>query len=119
MKLEDLTFGSYREIEPKIVEVIINEGVELDDKMIKQAETALLDTFGQTPYALLVSRIYPYSHSMGSLTKVPKMANLAAIAIVVYSELSKHTARIHKIYQENVRVFDNKEDALIWLKERV
>jgi hypothetical protein len=116
MKLDELPFGTYREIEANIVEIIINEGVELTHEMIEQAEEALLEKYGSDSYGLLVNRINPYSHTVGSMKKVAKMRNLAALAIVVYSDLSKHAAAIHKLYQKNLRVFKNKEEALAWLR---
>jgi len=41
MGLEDLEFGTFREIGPNILEIIINKGVELDLAKIKKIEEAL------------------------------------------------------------------------------
>lgn len=116
MTLDKLTFGTYIEIEANIVEVIINEGVELTKKMIQQAEEALLEKYGSDSYALLVNRVNPYSHTVGSMQQVAKMKNLAAIAILVYSDSAKHAASIHELFQKNIRVFENREESIAWLK---
>jgi hypothetical protein len=116
MTLDELTFGTYKEIEANIVEVIINEGVELTKKMIQQAEKALLEKYGSDSYALLVNRVHSYSHTVGSMQQVAKMKNLAAIAILVYSDSSKQAATIHELFQKNIHVFENREESITWLK---
>lgn len=118
MKLDDLTFGTFREIEPNIIEIIINEGVELSRQHIERIEERLLEKYGGM-YALLINRVNSYSHTLDSMQKVAKLRNLTALAIVVYSEVSVHAARIHHLYQDNVQVFEDKESATAWLRDSI
>lgn len=116
MKLDQLEFGSFWEIEPKILEIIINEGVELRREHIERIEEGVLEKFSDK-YALLINRVNSYSHTHDSMLRVAKMKNLTALAIVVYSDKAQHAAMVHRIYQDNIRVFDDKEEALSWLRE--
>jgi hypothetical protein len=117
MILDELTFGIFREIEPGIIEIIINEGIELGAKHIEKTEAGLLEQYKSASYALLINRVNQYSHTFESIQKVAKLKNLAALAIVVYSDISKHAAKIHLMYQDNLRVFDDRQKAIAWLRD--
>lgn len=115
MILDELTFGIFREIEPGIMEIIIDEGIELGLTHIEKIEAGLLEKYSNA-YALLINRLNSYSHTLESMQKVAKLQNLAAIAIVVYSDTSKHTANIHHLYQNNLQVFEERDRAIVWLR---
>jgi hypothetical protein len=53
------------------------------------------------------------------MQKVSKMRNLAALAIVVYSDVSEHAAILHRLYQDNIQVFEDKDKATAWLDQRL
>ena len=115
MKLEDLEFGDLKEIEPQIVEVIINEGIVLDGEKIERIEERLLEKYSNR-YALLVNRKNHYSHTHESMMRVARLRNLAGIAILVYEDFAKQVALIHELYQRNVEVFDDRGKAITWLR---
>jgi hypothetical protein len=115
MKLEDLDFGDFKEIEPQIVEVIINEGVVLDGDKIQRVEEGFLEKYSNR-YALLVNRINRYSHTHESMMRVSRLKNLAGMAILVYEDFAKQVALIHELYQQNVSVFDDRGKAIAWLR---
>ncbi|MDX1296071.1 MAG: STAS/SEC14 domain-containing protein [Sulfurimonadaceae bacterium] len=119
MKLSDLDFGVYKEISPQIVEVVIDEGMELTEKMQGQAEKALNDTYQEKPYGLLINRVNPYTHSYGSIRKVARFNNLTALAIVVYSSSAEVIAQVHTYFQKNVKIFSDREEALSWLEMKL
>ena len=118
MKLEDLEFGDFKEIEPRIVEIIINEGAVLDADKIQMIEDRLLEKYSDR-YALLVNRINHYPHTHESMMKVSRLRNLTGIAILVYEEFAKQVAAIHELYQRNVAVFNDREKAVTWLRNLV
>jgi len=115
MKLEDLEFGDLKEIEPQIVEVIINEGIVLDGDKIQRIEERLLEKYSNR-YALLVNRKNHYSHTHESMMRVSRLRNLAGIAILVYEDFAKQVALIHELYQRNIEVFDDRGKAITWLR---
>ena len=48
--------------------------------------------------------------------KVSRLRNLAGIAILVYEDFAKQVAAIHELYQRNVKIFDDREKAIEWLR---
>ena len=118
MILNNLTFGTFQEIEPNIVEIIVDEGIELSSRHIEQIETGLLEKYDNS-YALLINRLNSYSHTHASMQKVARLKRLVAIAIVVYSDMSEQVAKIHQILQDNVRIYQDRDSAIVWLKETI
>ena len=118
MKLEDLEFGDFKDIEPRIVEIIIHEGVVLDGEKIQSIEEGLLEKYSDR-YALLVNRINHYSHTHESMMRVSRLRNLAGIAILVYEDFARQVAAIHELYQRNIGVFDDRGKAITWLRSQL
>jgi protein-tyrosine-phosphatase len=118
MILNNLSFGTFQEIEPNIVEIIVDEGIELSDRHIEQIETGLLEKYDNS-YALLINRLNSYSHTHASMQKVARLKRLVAIAIVVYSDISEQVAKIHQVLQDNVRIYQDRDSAIVWLKETI
>ncbi len=115
MILDELTFGTFEEIEPGITEIMIDEGIELTSEHIDQIEAGLLERYSGK-YSLLVNRKNSYSHTHGSMQKVSALRNLSAIAILIYQDSMMEPANIHQFYQSNIEVFENRADAIEWLK---
>jgi hypothetical protein len=118
MILDDLTFGTFREVEPNIMEIVIHEGVELRRSHIAQIERGLVGKYS-SPYACLVNRVNSYSHTHASMERVAKMQDLNRLAILVYSSVAKHAAEVHKLFQENLQVFDDRDEAIRWLRDSI
>ncbi len=117
MLLDTLSFGTFQEAAPNIIEVIIHEDETLDEEMIALIEKGALEKYSE-PYCLLVNRVHNYHHTPGSMARVAQMKNLVAIAIVVYSKTGETFAKLHQMHQDNVMIFDNRDNALQWLKEK-
>jgi hypothetical protein len=118
MLLDSLEFGTFQEIEPNIMEIIIHEGVELRESHIDLIEKGLVERYG-CPYALLINRVNSYSHTHASMQRVAQLQNMTRLAILVHGTVAKHAADVHKLYQENLKVFDDREKAIIWLRESI
>jgi hypothetical protein len=118
MILDDLTFATFREVEPNIMEVIIHEGVELRSTHIDRIEKGLLEIY-DLPYACLVNRVNSYAHTLSSMQRVARMRNMTRLAILVYSRVAHHAARIHQLYQDNLQVFDDRDEAIRWLRDSI
>jgi hypothetical protein len=80
---------------------------------VEETHKALYEKYN-APYALLINRMNAYSHTRDSLTAIPEQEHAIAFAIVVYSKASRITAKMHTLFQNNVRIFDNKPDAIRW-----
>lgn len=118
MKFDDLSFGTFQEIEPNIMEIIINEGEVFDEEKIALIEEAFLEKYSE-PYCVLVNRINTYHHTEGSMARVAKFKNAVAFAIVVYNVTGETFAKMHKHFQDNIEVFQEKEKAVEWLRGKL
>lgn len=118
MILDELTFGTFQEIEPNILEVIINEGIELRRSHIQQIEKAMLEKYS-CPFAALINRVHSYSHTHASMERIAKIQNVTRFAILIHSSVAEHAAKVHQLYQGNLQVFDDREKAIAWLRESI
>ena len=118
MKLDDLSFGTFTEIEPNIMEIIINEDEMFDEDKVALIEEGCLEKYSG-PYCLLVNRKNTYHHTEGSMARVAQFKNAVAFGIVVYNVTSETFAKMHKKFQDNIEVFQDKEKALEWLREKI
>ena len=53
------------------------------------------------------------------MARVAKYKNATAFAIVVYNVTGETFAKMHKHFQDNIEVFQEKEKALEWLREKL
>jgi len=118
MLLDTLSFGTFNEVEPNIMEIIINEGEVFDEEKIALIEEALLEKYSG-PFCVLVNRLHPYHHTEGSMARVAKFKNAIAFAIVIYNVTGETFAKMHKHFQENIEVFQDKEKAVEWLRGKL
>ncbi len=118
MKLDDLSFGTFREIASNIIEIVIHEDETMDEKSIVLIEEGVLEKYSG-PYCLLVNRKNTYHHTPGSMARVAQMKNCIAFAIVVHNVTGATFAKMHQHYQDNIKVFKDKMKAEEWLKEKL
>ena len=115
MILDELSYATVKEIEPKIVEVIAHKGVEITKEDMDLMEKGFLEKYGER-YCELVNRINEYSHTHASMEIATNLKNCAAVAILVHSKNSKAIADLHTVYSDNVQVFMDRDEALVWLR---
>jgi hypothetical protein len=97
---------------------VANEGVEIDLAKVQMIERGL-DELYHEPYCLLVNRLNSYSHTHDSMEALASFTRLAGLAILVYSDSSRKSAEVHRLYQGNVGVFHTEREALAWLRGKL
>jgi hypothetical protein len=115
MLIDEIAYSTFHEISPNIMEIIVHEGEEITGERVIETHKAVYEKFN-APYALLINRINTYSHTRDSLLRISEEKNVIAFAIIVYSKTSRITAKIHTLFQDNVRIFDSKPSAIKWLR---
>lgn len=118
MLLDTLSFGTFQEAAPNIIEIIIHEDETMDEEAIALIEKGVLEKYSEQ-YCLLVNREHTYHHTPGSMVRIAQMKNLIAIAIVVHSKTAETFAKLHQRHQDNVMIFENRDNALQWLTEKL
>jgi len=100
----------------------IDEGVNLDASMAQQLADLTEKKIGNRPFALLSNRIHSYSLSFDAMTTLANLPNLAALAIVIYSEKSQLLVETQNFFistmkKRPVKIFSNMDIAIAWLQE--
>jgi len=118
MALHKLPFGNIDIIREDIAEVVIYDGIELDEEMVEQYHSFLLQHL-QAPFSLLINRINGYSYTFNALLKLDTLVEINALAVVTYSQDSKATEQLLASYPRhvewNMSIFSNRDLALNWL----
>lgn len=116
MILDLIPFGSFKEIEPNILEMTINDGVDLDRSKLSVVATGLCEKY-RGPYAILANRHNCYFHTDGSLEIYNNLSNMKGIAHLVHEDSSQKDSGACEVGDDPPRIFHNRADAILWLKE--
>lgn len=118
MKSYDLSFGKIIPISDKIAEVIVDDGIEMDEAMIDEYHDCLISNF-RSPFSVLINKINRYTYTFPAQQKLAAIEQMNAIAIVAYTPSTEHASEAVAIVPRSVewkyRIFEDRESALQWL----
>ena len=121
MELYELSFVKLIKIRDDLVEVIVNDGIEYDEKMLGVYHGWLLKNMAHPCY-VMVNKINDYTYTFDVQRAIGGLSEIGAIAQVVYSRGSEiameSLLEISEKMPEKTRIFYNRDDALAWLDER-
>ena len=120
MNVYELPFSTIILLSDSIAEVIINEGVELDEKMVDQYHEFLLSHL-ITPFSLLINKVNSYSYNFGAQVNLATLKEINAMAVVTYNRAAEIATNnlatsVPRDVEWNLKVFSNRENALTWLQ---
>ncbi|TNF35491.1 MAG: hypothetical protein EP315_05765 [Gammaproteobacteria bacterium] len=115
-----LEFGNIIILQPDIAEVIIKEGIEMDEAMVDTYHQFLLNKLS-APFSLLVNKIHRYTYSFHAQLKLATIPEIHSMAVVTYSHISEvATQSLYSLPRNtpwNLRTFASRDEALQWLKQ--
>jgi len=118
MDLHELSFAKIIILRNDIAEVIVNDEVEMDLKMVDEYHNFLLSHL-QPPFSLLINKLNSYSYSFDAQEKLANLNEINAMAVVVYKNITKEsTEALVDLKTDgiwNLKIFPNRDDALNWL----
>ncbi|RCW90012.1 DUF7793 family protein [Winogradskyella arenosi] len=121
MKTYKLSFGEISILNPKLAEVIINEGVIMDVDIVVDYHKFLMDHL-EAPFTLLVNKKHSYTYTFEAQKNIVNHDVTKAIAVVnrVYaSKLATDVLiNINRESKWNIKTFREREEALKWLEEQ-
>ena len=117
MILDYLNFGTFKEIEPNIMEMIIDDGVELDRAKLTIVAAGFYEKFQKNSFAILANRQNVYFHINSSMDVYANLKNLKGMANLTYFEESDAEESPAKSLAGLARNFQHREEAISWLKE--
>lgn len=122
METTAMGFGVIQYLDNKIAEVIIDEGVEMNDAMV-DAYHAHLDDHYSGPFALLVNKKNNYTYTFSAQQQLANLPNIRAMAVVVYRRSTEIATRallnVKRDHAWNLKTFYDRDEALAWLKSEL
>lgn len=118
IKSYELSFAKIIILREDIAEVIVNESVEIDVEMVEQFHHFLITRL-TPPFSVIINKLNPYSYSFSAQQTLGSLHELRAIAIIVYSNISKLSAEsmaaIPKKINWNIKIFTDRDEAIAWV----
>ncbi|MDO5968784.1 hypothetical protein Q4Q35_03110 [Flavivirga aquimarina] len=118
MKSCKLSFATAYIIRNNLAELIVNEGIEVDEVMVDEIHDFLLTNL-EAPFSLFVNKKHSYSYTFQAQRKIVSLDEISTIAIVVTSSGALMSAEmlmnISGDLAQKIKVFQEREEALTWL----
>ncbi|MFD0989839.1 hypothetical protein ACFQ1R_07015 [Mariniflexile jejuense] len=118
MKNYKLSFGEIIIIDENLAEVIVNEGVVMNDIMVDEYHDFLL-SYLKAPFSLLINKKHSYAMTFSAQKTIATLKEIKAMAVLFSSVgglMSTETLmNLGENKDLNIRLFQKREDALNWL----
>lgn len=118
MDLYELSFAKIIILNDNVAEVMINEGVEMDEAMVKQYHD-FLQSHLQPPIYLLINKINSYTYNFQAQMNLATIKEINAMAVVAYNRVTEISTKTLASYPRsdswNIKIFSNRNEALDWL----
>jgi len=118
MDLHELPFAKIVILRDDIAEVMINDGVRMNQEMVEQYHDFLLSHL-RAPFSLLINKINSYTYDFHAQEKLATLKEINAMAVVAYNRVTKITTETLASYPRDVKwnleIFSNRDEALAWL----
>lgn len=120
MNTIELPFCILKILKYNQAEIMVNEGVIIDEFKVCQLSDLLL-THLKTPFSLLINKKNSYTYTFNAQKLISKICGNGAVAVLVYTSggvLSTETLiNVNRGANWNINLFYNRQDALNWLEE--
>lgn len=118
MKSIELSFVKINILQSDLAEIIVNDEVDINIKMVEEIHNYLLSTFTHS-FSLLINKTNSYSTQLDALIQFGTLTAINKIAVFAPNKMAKlsadFAADIPSSAMLNIQVFTNKYDALAWL----
>ena len=121
MDLHELSFAKIIILRKDIAEVIVNDGIEMNETMVDEYHNFLLSHL-QAPFSLLINKVNAYTYDFNAQKKLATIEEIHAMAVVAYNRITKITtqslASFPRDHKWNMEVFSGRDTALHWLTSK-
>lgn len=118
MKNYKLSFGRILVLKKSLAEVIVNDGVVMNEFMIEEYHNFLREKL-QAPFSLLINKKYSYTYTFKAQKNIADLKEIKAMAVVYGTNgglMSTETLiNLNKSKNWNIKLFRTRIDALTWL----
>ena len=121
MELHELPFAKIIILEDNLAEVVIDEGVIMNVEMVDQYHDFLLSHL-RVPFSLLINKVNSYTYDFDAQNKLATLKEIQAMAVVAYTRITELTtdalASQPREVEWNLKIFNNRDEALAWLNNQ-
>lgn len=120
MNHHSLSFGQIIILQPDIAEVIIGDGIEMNESMVDDYHNFLIEHL-VAPFSILVNKLNAYTYTFEAQLKLGTIPQIYSMAVVVYSHISEvatnSLSSMPRTTPWNLRTFHHRDQALSWLQQ--
>ena len=120
MPTHRLSFGTITILADDLAEVIVDQGVEMNEAMVNEYHE-FLRTHLTAPFSLLINKINNYSYNFQAQKNLAAIPEIDRMAVVAYKRTTENVTRLlNKIPREypwHLEIFSDRDTALAWLLE--
>ncbi|GAA3579546.1 hypothetical protein [Snuella lapsa] len=121
MKSYKLSFGSIAMLSSNMAELIIDEGIEVDEVMVDEYHD-FIRTYMDNPCFVLVNKEHSYSFKFEAQRMIHNIKQIKAIAVCVKTSgalmMVETIINLNKVNDWNIKVFQNRMEAMNWLSSQ-
>lgn len=118
-----LPFGRLKCPADNIIELIIDEGVEINVDMARAIHAAIEQWVDDEPAGFVVHKLHSYSISFEAQQIVGELPGIAVSAVVAYNQFGEMTAQqiitMSEMEESAIAIFPTLENAIFWLQKRL
>ena len=122
MSSHKLSFGTINILKNNLAEVIVDEGVVMDEVMIDEYHDFLLNTL-DVPFALLVNKKNSYTYTFTAQKNIVHLNEIKAIAVITKTSgavMSTETLiNVNGNINSNIKLFQERQSGLTWLNNQL
>ena len=118
MHIHKISFATICVLRDDLAEVIVEQGADINLKMVDEIHNALLSLFSGS-FSLLINKSNAYSTQLDALIQFGLLEAIDKIAVFAPNKLAKMSAdfaaSIPSASELTIQVFTDRDDAMTWL----
>jgi len=122
MSCYKLSFGNIKILQHNLAEVIVDQGIVMDEIMIDEYHNFLLTTL-KPPFGLLINKKHSYSYTFAAQKSIAHLEEIKSMAVVTKTTgavMSTETLiNVNGEFYRNTRLFQERGPALDWLQKQL
>lgn len=117
-----LSFCKINKLTNSVAEIIVNEGVEMDLAMVREYHRWISENLS-SPSGLLVNKVNKYTYTFEAQIQLADLPQIKAMSVITYDKISivstKALSNMPRQQNWNLKIFDKRDDALVWLENEL
>ena len=122
MEQQRLSFTKIIKLDDNLIELIADEGVEIDIEMVKEFHDWCFKNL-ESSFGVLVNKKNSYTYTFEAQMKIGDYPDIIAISVITYSMISQTFTKLISQYPRknkwNMEIFNDRETAIKWIKEEL